>query len=605
MDKKSFRIQSTPGGSDKVLNIKLDQSFDYLDILSLKISKENFYKNFTSDYGVVVGRVIANDGLGIPNANISLFIPLEENDETDPKISYLYPFKKVTDKTSNFTEYNLLIPKEGYRVGTFPSKQQFLDDDTYIEIYEKYYKFTTKTNTSGDYMLFGVPTGYQTLHMDMDLSDIGRFSYTPNDMLGSGLPENLLKKAKDDSFEFNTSNELSSLPQIISQNTSIDIKPLWGDKVEFEIGITRFDFKVQLTSSPVATFVVNIGIDRFSNTVKKTAGFINNYISLMNYNGRGDGVTGSSDDDGNLPGRISNMSAFVSSDGVNNAGEPYFKVTKWESDSSNGFETTSVKVNKNASTSNNGIMILYLPCDQDRVITDESGTIIPTDDETKGLGTTGRYTIEVILDEGSEPDLGEYWSFKIEHENNPDTVNNREPFTYSAKGIYSVAMKFRNNKGNEFPYAIRPAHRAQEARTLSEYPSRKMNAEDWINCFLYFGRVGNKENTSTQQNTPRNLLYEADGRRYYDVQTRVIDITDYFDALSEHTTYYNLVGKNDGNYIAKSVTYQDKNTISRTSNSQQALPLTTQTDKDARKLFLLGLRNGKNNFKEFKKLIKR
>ena len=36
------------------------------------------------------------------------------------------------------------------------------------QVFEKYYKYTTKTNDSGDFMLFGVPTGNQTVFVDID-----------------------------------------------------------------------------------------------------------------------------------------------------------------------------------------------------------------------------------------------------------------------------------------------------------------------------------------------------------------------------------------------------------------------------------------------------
>ena len=59
-----------------------------------------------------------------------------------------------------------------------------------IEVYDKYYKYTVTTNDSGDFMIFGVPTGQQTLVMNLDLSNIGCFSLAPSDLirLGVGAP---------------------------------------------------------------------------------------------------------------------------------------------------------------------------------------------------------------------------------------------------------------------------------------------------------------------------------------------------------------------------------------------------------------------------------
>ena len=76
----SYRIRTTPG-VDKNIRIKLEQDFDFLEILSLKINQEDLYQTFCSDYGVVVGRVIINKGFGIPNAKVSVFIPITSEDQ--------------------------------------------------------------------------------------------------------------------------------------------------------------------------------------------------------------------------------------------------------------------------------------------------------------------------------------------------------------------------------------------------------------------------------------------------------------------------------------------------------------------------------------------
>ena len=39
-------------------------------------------------------------------------------------------------------------------------------------------------------MLFGVPVGQQTIHFDLDLSDMGDLSLTPADLVASGVAEN-------------------------------------------------------------------------------------------------------------------------------------------------------------------------------------------------------------------------------------------------------------------------------------------------------------------------------------------------------------------------------------------------------------------------------
>ena len=83
---KNIRIRTTPNGDDKYLKLKLEQDFDFIEILSIKISQEDAYRKFCSDYGVVVGRVIMNNGIGVPNAKVSIFIPISDIDKEDSEL---------------------------------------------------------------------------------------------------------------------------------------------------------------------------------------------------------------------------------------------------------------------------------------------------------------------------------------------------------------------------------------------------------------------------------------------------------------------------------------------------------------------------------------
>ena len=54
---------STNLGKDQKINVELKQDFDVLEILSLKFSQEQIYTSGCADYGVICGRVTANNGL--------------------------------------------------------------------------------------------------------------------------------------------------------------------------------------------------------------------------------------------------------------------------------------------------------------------------------------------------------------------------------------------------------------------------------------------------------------------------------------------------------------------------------------------------------------
>ena len=130
----NIRVRTTPGGEDNFLNVKIDQKFDFIEILSLKLSQEDVYRKYCSDYGVLVGRVIVNNGFGIPNAKVSIFVPVDAIDKEDSEIFGLYPYEQVEDKNSDALRYNLL-PKNNETnndcftpVGSFFNKREVQDN---------------------------------------------------------------------------------------------------------------------------------------------------------------------------------------------------------------------------------------------------------------------------------------------------------------------------------------------------------------------------------------------------------------------------------------------------------------------------------------------
>jgi hypothetical protein len=263
---------STNIGKDQIVKVELKQDFDLLEILSLKFTQKETYTSLCADYGVVCGRITVNNGLGVPNARVSIFIPLSEEDETDPVISTLYPYKTVNDKNDNNYRYNLLPSRKQHGghepTGTFFDQSDILTREEVLEVYEKYYKYTVKTNNAGDFMIWGVPLGEQTIHVDLDLSDIGCFSFRPYDFVKQGLGPDQFKNT----YEFKSSVDLDSLPQIVSFDKSIDVYPFWGNEDICEIGLTRTDFdlsEVGVKIEPKAFLIGGTYTDTDKNSLNK------------------------------------------------------------------------------------------------------------------------------------------------------------------------------------------------------------------------------------------------------------------------------------------------------------------------------------------------
>lgn len=258
--------------TDKRVTLELKQNYDLLEILSLKFTQQDAYTSLCADYGVVCGRISVNNGLGVPNARVSIFVPLTEQDELDPIISALYPYKLTSDVNSDGYKYNLLPSRKQHGghepTGTFPDQEDILTREEHLEVFEKYYKYTVKTNSSGDFMIWGVPLGEQLIHVDVDLSDIGCFSLRPDDFIGQGLGVDSFKNT----YSYKSSTDYAALPQIKSFERTIDVAPFWGNVDLCQIGITRTDFDLSdqgVKIEPKAYLLGSVFSDQGNNAVNK------------------------------------------------------------------------------------------------------------------------------------------------------------------------------------------------------------------------------------------------------------------------------------------------------------------------------------------------
>ena len=380
---KTYRINTKVGvdrNNDINLNLNVLQEYDVLEVLSLKIGTENVYRTHTSGYGCIVGRVLANGGVGVPNAKISIFIEVNNNTSTDDILYNLYPYKTTRSKNSEHIRYNLL-PDEKVSVchqiiGTFPNKRLVLDDKNMLEIFENYYKFTTVTNESGDYMLFGIPTGNQTLHMDLDLSDIGFLSQKPIDMKFKGYNNTLFENPK----QFKIDSNIDNLVQVITQSSPVYIKPFWGEEDGEEVGITRHDIDINYKFEPTCIFMGSM-------------------VSEPNGNGFSKKCIPSRD--------MGKMEKLITGHGT-------IEMIRKKIDGS----VEEYPIMGNNLIDENGVWCYQIPMNLDYVITDEYGNLVPTDNPEKGLPTRTRVRFRISKSEyGGE--YGDNHLAKVLVPNNP------------------------------------------------------------------------------------------------------------------------------------------------------------------------------------------
>ncbi len=402
------RIKVSPNDFEgSYVNFDLEKDISYLQVLSLNINQEDLYQLYDSPYGVLAGRVVANGGFGVPNAKISIFIPLSPEDESDSNISRLYPYKTINDRDSDGYRYNLLPSKRETAqdtcyspTGTMPVINDMLNDNVLLEIHDKYYKFTTSTNDAGDYMIMGIPTGNQQIHVDVDLSDIGFLSQKPAELIAQGVNENLFESY----VKFNTSSDLDSLPQIQTINTAKEIYPLWGQGET--VGINRLDLKLPVNITPTAYIM-------FGNFTDSSRGTLSRSCRPRKRTGRNCELT--------------------TSEG---------EVTIIRRVNQNGNEIEVIQ-NSNNQIDENGNSVFAIPLNLERRITDEFGNLVPSIDPNIGIPTSAKIRMKVNLSDSINGARKRTANYLIPNLYNDfrfgDDTLDRDFFEIKWKKIYTVS----------------------------------------------------------------------------------------------------------------------------------------------------------------------
>lgn len=402
----NIRIKLNKETDNSYVKVHLDQEFDNLEVLSLNISSSEAYTLSCANHGVIVGRVVLNNGLGVQNAKVSVFIPISEDDKNRTEIFELYPFETISDTYPNGVRYNLLPRIRNERnpshraVGNFPDETDLIHYPAFVEIMDKYYKFTTITNDSGDYMIFGVPVGQHNVVMDFDIFDTNSIDVTANDLvdqitLSKSLTdiETLLNTASNEdpmnpstininkvpnfiykgnnNYEIEVKVNLDEMPNIFHEVKQINVSPFWGDDDVCDIGITRCDFTIDFKYIPTAVFFGYLHAPSENYYIKHDYTFSNpDGIEIKPY----DGLEGTKSN-GLYP--FQNIEIVV------------YRLN----------ETLEIgtmqRVGVYKGSNYNGVFKINLPLYMDHYITNEFGDLVPTKDTVNGLPTKGYYAFEI------------------------------------------------------------------------------------------------------------------------------------------------------------------------------------------------------------------
>lgn len=258
-----------------------------------------------------------------------------------------------------------------------------LDNDDILEVYDKYWKYTTVSNHAGDYMIFGVPTGSQILHVDLDMSDIGILSQSPRDFMLRGYD----RREFENPSQFKYSTNIDALPQIFSQNQSIHVYPFWGDETEDVIAITRADIEIDYTFETSCVFMGAVLTDSTKNDIgdkcspSKTAGENRQLVAAT--------------------GTIEMIRKTI------------------------GGHVEQIQIQGDDLIDEHGVWCYQIPMNLDYVMTDEYGSLVPTDNPNVGIATRAsvrfRFTVDAVEDDGISRHRARYLV-----PNNPEIMPNEE-----------------------------------------------------------------------------------------------------------------------------------------------------------------------------------
>lgn len=403
-ENKSYRIR-TNVDHDSSVSFSVDNSVETLEILSLKIGQSNTYRLMGSNTGIIAGRVLANGGFGVPNVKVSVFVEYESSENMEQEI--LYHFASTRDLDYDGIRYNLLPVELGdechQNIGTFPSKRILLDNNNWIEVFDKYYTFTTRTNESGDYLIYGVPTGNQTVHMDVDLSDIGILSQRPRDLIYKGYNANMFESPN----KFKVDTNIDSLAQVITQDQTVYVYPFWGDTTDSNLNatVTRCDMNINYKFEPTCIFMGSVISDAGENSMTQKC------IGAK---------------------KQGKMSEMITGEG---------KIEMIRKTPNGQIEQFSVNGDNNINS--DGVWCYQIPMNLDYITTDEYGKTVITDNPNIGIATRARVRFRLSMSESpSDATARKRARFLIP--NNPHLNEDYPNFSDSKEIDYEFGTKTRN-----------------------------------------------------------------------------------------------------------------------------------------------------------------
>lgn len=238
----SYVIFEDVEDEDLYVNIFLNRTIDSLDTLNIYNIPINEIPKQESKTGVVFGKLEAiqkildvnGKKIRIPlrNVPIAVFNPSED-----------FPTISSLDQDANRIRLNI---KENIFVGNYFNKESkqtdfnFLNDTSEIDKIPDKYKYSSTTNENGEFIIFNVPVGTQTLMYEVDLLKQG---LTHDEIALNFFP-----------YPVEDDPNVDSIPQYSFRQFPIEVVPAWGD---FQTGYTQVNISTVLDLRKWSTYFIS------------------------------------------------------------------------------------------------------------------------------------------------------------------------------------------------------------------------------------------------------------------------------------------------------------------------------------------------------------
>ena len=228
---------------DFYVDLKIQRSYNSLDTLKVYNNLVDSYPTQESTTGVVFGRLTAiqklkneeGQNIRIPLANVPIGIFNPSNS-----------FPEIFSVDDNGDRISLNIKEAANKQDYFNDYSYFTDYDNYLRSADSFsavpaqYKYVTKTNENGEFILYDIPVGQQIAMFEVDLFKQG---LTKDEIALNFFP-----------FPNTDDANIDSTPSFAYKQFPIDVVPSWGLS---QTGYTNLDIHINLDLRKWATFYIS------------------------------------------------------------------------------------------------------------------------------------------------------------------------------------------------------------------------------------------------------------------------------------------------------------------------------------------------------------